>query len=173
MGSAGVAGALIGLLFVAVSVTPETAAIKEAAEIRSIRAVAALTAFTNALTVSLTGLVPGAGGPGLTAAIVAIFGVLFILGAIFEVTSAWRAQRVRLTDLIFLVGLAAVFVIQFLTGLQLHGHPRNLGDLQTICDLVIACFLIGIARTWELVGGPNVELSHQLFARFRARRKQG
>ncbi len=62
-----------------------------------------------------------------------------------------------------------MFVIQLVTGLQLHSHPGSLGDLQTICDLVIACFLIGIARTWELVGGPNVELSHQLFARFRTK----
>jgi hypothetical protein len=171
MGSAGVAGALIGLLFVAVSVAPENATGADTSEIRGIRASAALTAFTNALTVSLFGLVPGTTFVGLAAAILAIVGLLFVTGALFEVATAWRTGRVRLWELVFLVGLVAVFVIQLIAGLDLHGHPSDTGDLQTICDLVISCFLIGIARAWELVGGPEINLSHQLIARLRTRRR--
>jgi hypothetical protein len=172
LGSAGVAGALIGLLFVAVSVAPESPAATDTSEIRSIRASAALTAFTNALTVALFGLIPGASDVGLAAAILAAIGLLFVAGALFEVITAWHTGRVRLRELVFLVGLVVVFVIQLVAGLALHGHPGNTGDLRTICDLVIVCFLIGIARAWELVGGPNIDLSHQLVARLRARRRQ-
>ena len=166
--SASVAGALIGLLFVAVSVAPERIVGPDAPEVDGVRAAAALTAFTNALTVALFALVPGV-NVGATATVVAIIGLLFVLGALWRVVPAWRAERIRLGDVSFLVGLLVVFVLQLLAGLGLERRPANGGDLQTICILVIVCFLVGIARSWELVGGPSVNLSHQVGERLRAR----
>jgi hypothetical protein len=168
-GSAGVAGALIGLLFVAISVASDRVLGPDASEVHIARAAAALTAFTNALTVALFGLIPGF-HVGVPATSVAIVGLLFVAGALISLVPAWRAKQIALTDITFLVGLLAVFVVQLLVGIGLDRHPEDLGDLQTICVLMIVCFLIGIQRSWELVGGPTVGLNHQLFKLFKSRR---
>jgi hypothetical protein len=170
LGSASVAGALIGLLFVAVSVASERVLGPEASDVHGVRAAAALAAFTNALTVSLFGLVPGLNVGGAATA-VAIVGLLFIAGALIRLVPAWRAKRIRLRDLTFLVALLVVFVIQLVAGLELDRRASDASDLQTICVLVIVCFLIGIARAWELVGGPNIYFAHQLLERLQTRRR--
>lgn len=167
--AAAVAGTLIGLLFVAISVSPDRVLGPDASEAHIVRAAAALTAFTNALAIALFGLVPGFGVGG-TATVVSILGLLFILGAVARAVPASRAKRVRLGDLGFLVGLLAVFVVQLIAGLALDRSAHDRGALQTICVLVIVCFLIGIARAWELVGGQRTGLSHMLMETLRTQR---
>jgi hypothetical protein len=162
--TAGVAGALIGLLFVAISVASDRVIGPEASEVHSIRAVAALTAFTNALTVSLFELAPGLDGGGAPIS-VAIIGLLFILGALIRLLPSKRSGQLKLSDLSFLIGLLVVFVLQLLAGIGLERHGSSSAGLRTICVLVIVCFLLGITRAWELVGGPKTGLWHVLFAR--------
>jgi hypothetical protein len=165
--SAEVAGALIGLLFVAISVSPERVLGPDASEIHSMRAAATLTAFTNALAVGLFGLVPGF-GVGVTAIVVGILGIVFVVGAFIRLRPAFRAGRIHAGDYRFLLGLLVVFVIQVLAGLGLDRHEQDKGDLQTVCVLVIVCFLLGIARAWELVGGQRAGLTRFLVDRLRS-----
>jgi len=164
-----VAGALIGLLFVAISVAPEGVLGPDASEAHSLRAAATLTAFSNALTVALFGLIPGLDVGG-AATVVAIVGLLFVAGSIVRVVPAYRSGRIRIADVSFLVALLVVFVIQLIAGIDLERNASSASDLRTICVLVVVCFLIGIARAWELVGGPNVGLTHQLLALLSYRR---
>jgi hypothetical protein len=165
--SASVAGALIGLLFVAISVAPERVLGPEASEVHGVRAAATLTAFSNALTVSLFALIPGFHVGGAATA-VAIVGILFIARALVSVAPAWRAGRFKLTDLSFLVGQFVVFIVQLVAAIGLDGNERSEGALQTICVVVVVCFLIGIERAWELVGGPHFDF----LSAFKARRRQ-
>jgi hypothetical protein len=163
IGAAGVAGTLIGLLFVALSVVGERLARAEVtSQIHRIRASAALLAFTNALAVSLFALVPGE-KIGWTSTSVGIVGLLFIVAALVSLLRIRPRRLATARDVTFLIGLAVVFWYQLTSGLDVVAHPGDSGTVNTIAVLVICCFLIGITRAWELIGGPSFGLGHELF----------
>ena len=167
MASAGAAGALVGLLFVAISVTTDRLTREGVdAQLHRIRAEAALTAFTNALTVSLFALVPGEKIGG-TAVAVSIVGIGFVMASLLSLIRLrqWHWSLVR--DGLFLIGLVAIFVIQLIQGAEVLVHPGDSGAVDTIAILVVVCFLVGVGRSWELIGGPSIGISQEVTALIR------
>lgn len=167
LATASVAGALIGLLFVAISVSAERLAeATEGTQVHRIRAAAALTAFINALLVSLLALIPGH-KIGPTSVAVAIVGFLFVVAALLSLIRLHQARLRTLREAVFLVGLVVTFVVQFIQGVEISLHPADSGAVNTIAILVALNFLAGIDRAWELVGGPSFGISRELVALLR------
>lgn len=169
LAAAGAAGALIGLLFVAISVAPERLLGDDAPQSNRIRALSALTAFTNALVVSLFALIAGV-DLGWTAVVVALIGLRFVVGSLLSLFDAAGSGPGRLRDGTFLVGLVVVFMLQLLFGIRLIGSDASTGPERGLAVLVVVCFLIAISRAWELIGGPTVSLHDELRALLRRRR---
>lgn len=163
LASGGVAGALIGLLFVAISVSSERLAGAEGAPLHRIRAAAALTAFINALAVSLFALIPGHKiGPASLA--VAIGGLIFVIASLLSLIRLRQVHWGTVRDALFLLGLMVTFVVQLVEAAKVIAKSPNPGAVNTIASLVIVCFLIGIARAWELIGGPTIGIGREVTA---------
>ena len=159
LASAGADGSLIGLLFVALSISHDrlVAGSQQMAQASRVRAGAAMTAFLNALSVSMFALVPGV-GVRWPAVIVAVLGLAFVVAAVLSLLRVRRSQPGALRDALFLVGLAVTLAIQLVAGVRLILHPNTTGAVQTIAVIVIVCLLAGIERSWELIGGPSIGL---------------
>ena len=154
----------------AISVGSERLAREEdGAQVHRIRASAALTAFTNALAVSLFALVPGH-KIGWAAVSVSAAGLAFVVAALLSLVRLGRGQLQWSTarDALFLLSLAGTFVIQLVESVLIVTSSSNPGAVDTIAILVIVCFLIGISRAWELVGGPSFGIAHEVTALVRS-----
>jgi hypothetical protein len=148
---AGSTGALIGLLFVAVTIAPERALQAETRLEFQTRASSALILFTNALTLSLVALIPGV-TLGWWAISFAVGVVAFaaatgrlIIEARLPGGERWRA----LTLVVALIGIAGV---EAYGGIEQVRDSNGTSGLTTLNYVLIAMLLVGIARAWQLVG---------------------
>jgi hypothetical protein len=169
--SGSAAGALIGLLFVVISVSSERLTRAEAgAQHYRIRAAAAITAFTNALAVSLFALIP-VHKIGPTAVAVAVGGLLFVAAALLSLIRLRQVWQDTLREALFLIGLAVTFVIQLIEGVDVIAQQGDSGAVDTIAILVVVCFLIGIGSAWNLIGGPSIGIAREVTELARSHRR--
>jgi len=150
------AATLIGLLFVAMSVSGGRARAHPQV-IREFRAAAALFSFINAFTVSLFGLVPN-GNIGYPAAIISVIGILFTASGV-RTTLALPTEIQRRRPQVFLIlGLLSVLGFQLFYGIELIQDEHRHTALDVLGYVLITSLLIGIGRSWELVGDRDISL---------------
>jgi hypothetical protein len=149
--SASAAGALTGLLFVALSVTGRRGLVAGPAVVQQVRAAAALLAFTNALAVSLFALVPGT-NTGYPALVMGIIGILFSAAALRSILSTGAAMREQWRQYLLITFLLVIFGVELIAGIMAVASPGATAPLQAIGYALVTSVLLGIARAWEIVG---------------------
>ena len=155
-GCATVAGALIGLLFVAISVSPEKLTGARASADHQVKAGAAFSALVNTMVIALVALLPRANlGPASIA--LAAAGLATTAGLIIFLYREHR-ERIQPSEVSLLVVLLALYGLQLADGIQLDGTPGNVSNFSSQGVLLLAFFLFAIARAWQLVGARNPSL---------------
>jgi hypothetical protein len=154
VGSMGASAALVGLLFVAVSIKPERITARGAPPEPQAVASSAFTALANAFFISLGGSVPG-----LNLGSVALWASLISLAETLNLgRKLWRGRpgplrMVRMMRRLALVALSVfIYGLQLRYALQLLVTPRQLGALYGLVYLLFAVYAIGLGRSWELLG---------------------
>ncbi len=164
---AAVVGALVGLLFVAISVAPgrEDAATRVETDIR---AGIAFSALVNALAVCLIALIPGT-DIGWTALVVGLISTSSCIALGLVLVSEGTAGRPRRRQVRLLAVQALVFLYEAVAGFRLVHNPHAVDQVHTVAALMVALFLIGIARAWQLVGARDAGLLTVVLEQRRAR----
>ena len=152
--SAGAGAALVGLLFVAVSLAPEQIVARQAPMERQAVAGSAFTALINAFFISLAALIPHIDF-GLV--IVPISGFCLLSSLI----QAWPLLRRRkgwqsMLRRAFLVLLSlGLYGLELLNGFQLLTAPSQGGIVYGLVSCLIGAFGLGLIRAWELLGAQR------------------
>ena len=150
--SATVSGALVGLLFVAVSVSPERMAARSAPATSEGLAASALTAFTNTMFLSLAALIPGA-NLGIVAIVVAALGLLST-GTLAALP--WKRREARSMSswwLYLSVGIGLLYTAEMVYGIVLLRDSHERSAVSVLAGVTLGLFAVGLARAWQLLGG--------------------
>jgi hypothetical protein len=152
--SAGAAAALVGLLFVAVSLSPQQTVARSAPIDRQAVAGSVFTALLNAFFISLSGLIP-AGNLGDSVLVVAVvsIGSSLILGWNVLHAAAPLLQRLR-RSVLLAVSIAA-YALEVWLGRRMLRSPASTDAYTTLARLLLAIYGLSMIRAWELLGASR------------------
>lgn len=145
--------ALIGLLFVAVSIAPERVFGTGSEATRRAMALSSFTALANVFFVSFGSLIPDLtfGIMVVVAGAVAMSQTLSLL----RMLGNWRHEHTLVRGLTLFAVSVGIYLYEVIVGVQLLYSPSNGGLYTAIESLMLGIFAVGLARAWELLGAPQ------------------
>jgi hypothetical protein len=155
-GCAGVAGTLIGLLFVAISVSPHKHVGTKAPLAFQVQAGVAFTTLITTLVIALAALLPST-NLGTAAVILAGAGISSTIG-MTVISLRDRPGRHHLWGLAIIPVLGVLYLLQLHSGINLLQHPRNPNPVHFEALLVIIFFMIAIYRAWQMIGARDTRV---------------
>lgn len=154
--------ALIGLLFVAITLAPDRIFGEKAEAGRQARALSAFTALANIFFISFSMLIPDI-NVGLVVTAVGGVSTLQTLGLLLLLRH-WRSQGVLWRSMLLFLGSLAIYGGELVVGHQLWNKPDP-GALTGILELLLGAYAIGLGRAWELLGAPRMGFVSRLLER--------
>ena len=158
---AGAGAALIGLLFVAISINPKRIFGRRARSERRAVATSAFTALVNGFFVSTAALLPHTN----LGAVPLFFGTTGILNSILSGTQLVRAElrhevvgrrwRSAGRMLFMIVGTTVLYAFQIFTAIQLIEHNNEISEVYVLSILLMPIYGVALVRAWELIGAPR------------------
>jgi hypothetical protein len=145
--------ALIGLLFVSVSIAPERVFGRRAEAGRQLLALSSFTALANAFFVSFGSLIPNVPlgvlvvVPGLVAASQTL--------SLLRLVPSWRHDRTLLRGLTLFGVSGVIYAYEIAIGFRLWSAPADTAALTVLLELLLGVYAIGLARAWELLGASH------------------
>ena len=152
--STGASAALLGLLFVSVSIAPERVFGETAKAGHRALALSSFTALANAFFISLSGLIPNVPF-GLFVIIVGAVAFSQSL-SLLPTAREWRSEGRLLRGIILFTASIAVYGSEVFLGIDLYSSKPSPDLIAVLMQLLLAVFAMGLARAWELLGAPRV-----------------
>jgi hypothetical protein len=157
LAATGAGAALIGLLFVAISIRPGLAASRATQPAAQISVAMAFTALVNGFFISFAALLPRAfiGDIALFMGTLSSWSCLTAAVSLLRQHSKgppnWSGRLLARGLVLVAVGLL-IYGWEIAAGWQAVQAPKDIGPVFTIATLVIAVFGLGLVRAWELLG---------------------
>jgi hypothetical protein len=146
--SAAAAGVLIGLLFVAVALRPETVFGDDAPPGGRSLAGSAFTGLVNSFFISVVALIPQTS-----------LGVVGVTMALISLLSTIRLQREVVRQefhLVLLILTVGTYTYQLVVGVFLLVNSADDSQVYTLAYLVVASFAVALSRAWALLQGKHL-----------------
>jgi hypothetical protein len=149
----GASAALIGLLFVAVTVAPERIFGRDRTVKGLVLASSAFIALLDAFFVSMVAVIPKAN----IGSAVLVMGVLALLNTLSMARHLWvdRHHTPLTQGLLLLLGSLVIYSYEINFGVALLQNARDVQAVQGLAYLLLGVYAVGVARTWMLLGGQH------------------
>ncbi len=145
------AATLFGLIFVAISIAPESITTENASLDRQVRATAAYGALLNPLMVGLFALIPYQ-ILGIAVSAVSSVGMINTLSMAASLFQRAGIIEGRIRSIILMAISLVLYGFEFFVALKLMREVPDPLWLSILADLLIFITLFGIIRAWELIG---------------------
>ncbi len=154
--SASAGAALVGLLFVAVSIAPEHIVQANAPVERQAMAASSFTALLNAFFISFAALLPeNVGFITLVMSLSGLINSIYLTRNMLKERQKWQSIVRRIYLILFSY---IVYGFELYFAILLIKEPGNSGNFYGLTGLLLSVYGIGLLRAWQLLGARRYGL---------------